>query len=295
VWVTDEGVLFKSPSNGSEKTFFITKWFENQNRLKLEAEHKRLFYVAATRARDHLYLLSIAGRKKASVSFHTMLWEKALNVQEIQPEVQLPRWIQQLPNTTVTVEYYNADEWESYRLPETASGLQPQIEMTPEAGARYWQVLDAPPQQVVYSATQLMLFQENPEFFFQQFFLNRYQLFPPMIALDDVEEADPAGIGWGILVHRVLENFHTRTVEDDARVIARVLQEIPVQSDNIDAYREQLTALLQRFREHPVATTSFNARTEPGRWWISKPTEPTARGWIVWFKSTPCKWRSTPC
>ena len=254
VWVADEGLLFKPGSERTEKKFFITRWFETQNRLKLEAEHKRLFYVAATRARDHLYLLSIAGTKMPSVSFHTLLWEKALNVQEVHPEAQLPRWIQQLPNTTVTVEDYHTDEWEPYRLPETASGPQPQIEMTPEAGARYWQVLDAPPQQVVYSATQLMLFQENRDFFFQQFFLNRYQLFPPMIALDDVEEADPAGIGWGILVHRVLENFHTRSADDDAPVIERVLQEIPVQSDHIDAYREQLTALLQRFREHPVVT-----------------------------------------
>ncbi len=273
VWVTDQGMLFPPDSSGKEKNFFITQWFQNQNRLKLEAEHKRLFYVAATRARDHLYLFSLQGNRNNSFSFHKLLWENALGLDDIPENPPLPAWVTTLPEVSVKVCTYHPEEWEAFTPPPSreSSGPSGAGELSP--GARYWQSLAPSQPPRVYSATQLMLFQENPTFFFDQFFLNRYQLFPPMLALEDADEPDPTGISWGILVHRLLENFHARSVEADGEAIHRVLQETPVDSNALEIYQRDLSNLMSRFRQHPLAVEIQESPTALAEYTLQVPVD----------------------
>ncbi len=233
---------------------FIHQWLKQREEAKKLAEEKRLLYVAATRARDHLWMIGAVNSygKVETPSYLKWLCERyalePLPAESQQRTIPLTEHhqlqVQFIPFSAVTT-----------REPAEESVNEPLEEpfSLPEFHPEYHEVVPEPPGGQVYSATQLMIFQENPDRYFHHFYLQDYRILPPAVEFDYQDE--PGGALWGSAVHKLLEDFPARPAEQDARKIEWIIRRyFPEPAAQPEEIRKRLHELMVRLRKSELVT-----------------------------------------
>ncbi len=215
---------------------FLYRFLQQRYRERIIAEEKRLFYVAATRAQRHLFLLASLSEKKALTQPGYLTWLlEAFGIEDPLDDFPLERIHplhivrEETPGkekTAPTQRKFVPVPAPEYLIPETIRKYQFPPQETPNLP--------------VYSVTQLMLFKQDPPRYFTHFYLNDGKLFPPEATPEWVDE--PGGEQWGIAVHRLLENFYLRSPAEDERKIRQILLQLHLTDA---AEEEALTGRLQ--------------------------------------------------
>ncbi|RMG60698.1 MAG: hypothetical protein D6715_14840, partial [Calditrichaeota bacterium] len=235
------GFLPNMGSSSELSSSFISQWYEKNQRSQIVAEKKRLLYVAATRARDRLVLVGASGQsRQASQSFlhliHPVLESLA------QPGPSGPPSVRVIP---VNGEEIQLPEPPARAESEPTPASAPETEAL-EAALKWIDPLPSQPEGNAYSATQLMLFTEDPERFRTYYLLREGRFIPPQ--MEEAFEDEPGGVPWGILVHRALEHVHLRPPEADRAAIDRLVGQLGLSRETGAAFRERLQQLLADFR-----------------------------------------------
>ena len=225
---------------------FIHRWIKQQAEVRQLAEEKRLFYVATTRARDHLFLIGSLNRynRVEESSYLHWLTERyqlsPLSAGEAHQEVPLE------DGYRLHTHVLPAPEEEPSAQPEVPSASREE-EWLPEHWLPFQHPIPEPPGYQVYSATQLMIFRENPRRYFQHFYLQDYRISAQPENLE--YEDEPGGALWGSAVHKLLEDFPRRPASQDAPKIDWIVQHyFSAFPENWSQLRTRLQELMERVR-----------------------------------------------
>jgi len=237
-------------NNTSEKTF-IYAYFRQLSQARLWAEEKRILYVATTRARERLYLLGSWGlRGRNAAKSHLQMVLQALDISpgnlnrvEVENHLKIvPTKIDPSKAVSETGGHPPIGHQQSQIGQEQFRKSLPFAEPLPVT-ASYKE----------YSATQLMIFKEDPARYVRHFYLRDGIIHPPLIDLE--YEDEPGGLLWGTLVHRLLQDVHLRAPEQDVQAIQSILwaQKIPRKEHS-------------RLQQDLLKTISNFRQTALGRW-----------------------------
>ncbi len=229
---------------------FAYSFLQLRDRQKIQAEEKRLLYVAMTRARDYLFLVG-AIKKSGKVPEPTYLhWILDSNES---PSDLTDCNTQILNFPDLTVELKPATEL----LPEKISGEKKSGKETEPVPVlshplKYQDPLKIQPDHQVYTVTRLMIFGESRERYLNHYYLNEGEI--PRLDTEEDFIDEPGGALWGSLVHNLLENFHLRNSDQDADRINQLLKSFPLPegSDSSDLY-SLLENFIRKFRQSPFA------------------------------------------
>jgi len=237
---------FDLSKNNNFPRSFAREYLEDRDRKKIEAEEKRLFYVAATRARDYLFLLGTLP-KAGTISYQNYLsWLLKAH------DLNNPENLLENENPISSVERsFKLNLHHITALEDTrfVTGTQPQsqeiapFQFTPEE-IRYSVVTDEQPNGQRYSVTQLMIFREDPQRYYRHFYLSDL---PPDFTEEFVDE--PGGQLWGSLVHHLLEYFFLRAPQDDEKKIDQLLVRFPPEPRELNRFKAKLIKTMRAFRE----------------------------------------------
>ena len=248
----DFGFSFELELSKKEKSDrpFAYCFLEYRDRKKIEAEEKRLLYVASTRARDFLFL---SGRlpESGQLNYQNYLgWlVKAHHLEDL---VGMPPGNNQISvaEPSLSLQIHPISEPPLFsNLTETAfsenSGSGKII--SPE-DLRYSAVSGDLPGNQRFSVTQLMIFRENPDRYYTHFYLNDSQ---NEFREEHIDE--PGGQAWGSLVHRMLEDFYLRTPQEDQTKIEQLLTQFPPETRQLNRYQTKLQKTIDDFRRSDLA------------------------------------------
>ncbi len=201
---------------------FIYEFMKQNNRQKIVAEEKRLFYVAATRARDHLFLSGAVDKKGRVATPGYLSWLMAVYDLPMENPQDQPELVWEEGSVHFTMcRHFPEQE------PDSAPTGQPAIdEKIPENiiepdNIKYQVPVPEKPGGQFYSVTQLMLFKENPDRYFHHFYMNDGDIIPPRVEPEFIDE--PGGALWGSIVHKMLEDIHLRPAENDSQKIEQLI------------------------------------------------------------------------
>ncbi|GAB4336086.1 MAG: hypothetical protein Kow0037_16810 [Calditrichia bacterium] len=248
------GFAFSAPGK-SKNHPFLWSYPKKLEELQRRAESRRLFYVAATRARDHLFLSgSLTEREWFRDDKSPSGWLgwtlEALNVQPDPESMTLVSKSEALP-AEVFLKLHNGPLSE-FNPPAPLS--QPALTEKPdlsEIDYRLLKPVSPEPYSAEYTVTQLMLFNENPERYYQNYYLKN-----PLEKLsvpEDLESEDPSGALWGALVHKMLEHINIRPMEGDADAAQRFLLRQGIFDEATASFlRDRLVQFAADFRQQPL-------------------------------------------
>lgn len=244
----DHGFAFEFDLSKNKKfpRSFACKYLEDRDRKKIEAEEKRLFYVAATRARDYLFLLGTLP-KTGKISYQNYLsWLlKAHNLDSPENLLENENPISPVERSfKLNLHHITTSEDTRFliRPQPPAQEISP-FQFTAEE-MRYSVVTDERPNGQRYSVTQLMIFREDPQRYYRHFYLSDL---PPDFTEEFADE--PGGQLWGSLVHHLLEYFFFRTPQDDEKKIDQLLVQFPPEPRELNRFRAKLIKIMRTFRE----------------------------------------------
>jgi ATP-dependent exoDNAse (exonuclease V) beta subunit len=245
--------LDQSLRKGNKKPF-IYQFLQQQNQKMVQAEEKRLLYVAATRSKDYLFLTGSIKKNSQSLNLNYLNWifqsyniplEKILDgdtgktfYQDLGFKLQ-PHFIGD--------DYQHPD-------PDSYKGLSRELKRTIEdvKVLDYQKSFSEKPNLQVYSVTQLMLFREDKGRYFHHFYLNSGELLPPHADLEFRDE--PGGTLWGTAVHRLLENFHLRDPNEDKLKIQQILMELRLPEEKKKlVFTHKLNDIIENFRKSDLS------------------------------------------
>ena len=239
---------------------FIYEYLKKQDQKMIDAEEKRLFYVAATRARDFLFLLGLKNPKKNITSPNYLNWlldiynisEK--NIKHLEDESKSKYF----SDFNISVHYVKKKPDYKKFTKQEPKVLTDIDETINDLNLKYQQPIIEKPNDQIYSVTQLMLFRENPNKYFQQYYLNEEQLLVPQYDYEFSRE--PGGVLWGTAVHKLLENFQYRTPEEDAKKIQQLIPQIGIFDDRKKSEIQlKLQKTIQNFRESKIGQILLNS------------------------------------
>jgi ATP-dependent helicase/nuclease subunit A len=248
----DYGISFELELSKTKKSrkSFAYRYLECRDKKKIEAEEKRLFYVASTRARDFLFLsgmLPASGSRSPQNYLNWLLKSHGLDdltaVSEKQNQFQsdLPGFKFNIHTVTDQSTSISASE----RLIASAKETIPVI--SPE-DFRYSLVSGEQPNNQRFSVTQLMIFREDPERYYQHFYLSDFRS-----ELAEEYADEPGGQAWGSLVHKMLEYFYLRNPQEDQTKIRQLLTQFPPEARQLNSYQSKLEKIISSVRESELA------------------------------------------
>ncbi len=204
---------------------FAYQYLQQHDQMKTIAEEKRLFYVAATRARDHLFLSGAINRKRKTTGPNYLqwlmdAWDFSGEDLAQSAEIEVKMNDASLRVSRHTFEGTGEAEGISPEGNEKTGAAHPE-DIIPPKELRYQQVIGEKAGGQVYSATQLMMYRENKNRYFQHFYLKDAQVLPPQVEPEFIDE--PGGALWGSVIHKILEDFHLRPDTEDAAKIEQAL------------------------------------------------------------------------
>ena len=253
----DIGFLTPVPLEGRSTDVFIFKYFQRLTEVRIYAEEKRIFYVAATRARERLFLIgAVKAHKNAPQKSCLQMLCTALGIAPDRPE-------ESRIGAMLTVRIHRTAAEDGPRSPfpkqETRAPEPAKItESLDEFDESWWNSklpylapLEVRPANPEYSATQLMIFREDPQRYVRHFYLNDGVVIPPVVELEFADE--PGGVIWGILMHRLLQAFHLRSPRQDIEAIRSLLWRIGLSVPDREAQEKALSRELHRFRKTELA------------------------------------------
>jgi ATP-dependent helicase/nuclease subunit A len=225
---------------------FAYQFLKGRDEQNICAEEKRLFYVAATRAKDLLYLLGTISSKGNLPQDSYLYW--LFKSYEISEEVlkeghSAP---DSLGNTGFTVLVHRGEGTNSIKKSKIHSvpWEESAIQLKAQDIENIKPLVEKPSFQT-YSVTQLMIFREDEKRYVQHFYLNDGKLKLSPTEMEFVDE--PGGEMWGSLVHKMLENYYLRSKEDDLDKLRQLAQ---VFNFNVEDKKTviQLTDILEKVR-----------------------------------------------
>lgn len=245
----DTGILF--PFKFGKGKSFIQSYFSELNRQKIRAEEKRLLYVAATRARDHLFLIGATSQRGPSTSSYLGYILDSLSI-ELQPLILgEPLEITELGfrlQPTLVEEDTPPPEIVPEAIPTEfgPESTAPSNEYAPSEIVSYLPSIQVPKIRGEYSPTQLMIFEEDPERFIHHYFFKNGVVIPPQVATEYQDES--TGLWFGTLVHKALEKYHLRNEQEDAEYVDFMLDQLFVPAAEKEAVRSEALNVLRKFR-----------------------------------------------
>ncbi len=240
-------------NSGALKNLFIFNYFKYLSQLERLSEEKRLFYVAATRARDQIYFMG-AREEGSELPECSLKWlldalggENGLTTERAK---QIYRDYG-LKVVVKTPELILPTGFSSFPPQPTAVSAVPHPS---EAVLTYSQKVRAPWPRMEYSATQLMIFRENPDRYIRHFYFRDTGQKPSREdggeGAFEIELPSDGGRGliWGSLLHRVLENFHLRDENAEAAAIRQAIQQYQIPQSDSGLFEKEIRTILKRFR-----------------------------------------------
>ncbi len=245
--------LDRSAHQLSSKPFACQFLMERDHR-KIEAEEKRLFYVAITRARDHLFMT--ASLKKTGIYPIPSYLHWLLSSHEVLNGSDLTDFQQSTsihkPAFQVNLNIISEEPESATAVDAGGSGPAMLTEDLNDEIRKYLMPLNNKPDGYIYTVTQLMLFRENRQRYLHHYYLNEGEI--PWLDTTDSFIDEPGGALWGSLIHKLLENFHLRPPQEDEKKIGQLLSIFPL-SQYVDKkeLNEALATFIRNFRNSPLA------------------------------------------
>ena len=232
---------------------FIYSFFKQRDHLKIEAEEKRLFYVANTRAKDHLFLLGSLNKNRKSSGPSYLGWLMESFEITIDPDKENdPYTISELgfefgifPHI---IREAGTIEQKKPVVKERGENI---IDIIPEEFIKYQQPKAEEANQQEYSATQLMLFRENKKRYLKHYYLKDGQIFPPEFNIEYLD--DSAGALWGSLVHKLLQDFYRRETKDDQLKVKQLFLQYELDLHQQESFSIQMEEVMKKVRKSELS------------------------------------------
>jgi ATP-dependent helicase/nuclease subunit A len=237
------------------------QFLKMEERNKINAEEKRLLYVAMTRAKTHLYLIGGIKKDPNPPEHSYLFW--LINFLQINDQKQLfnKKFTFLHKNIEIiltpiqaereTAPFPVKEKLDRRRLLDELQFLQEEL--------KYSDFIEEKKGGQSYSTTQLMLFEENRDRYFRHFYLSDGNIFPPHPELEYLD--DPGDPRWGSLVHKLLENYQLRPKESDQQKIEQLLLMFGiVTQEETSNLKNNLSELISRFRGSTIGKALAKGR-----------------------------------
>jgi len=255
------GLLIPDKSSSLKKCF-IFNYFKYLSQLERLAEEKRLFYVAATRARDQIFFMGALeeGEELPESSLKWLLGalggETGFSPERIK-QIYHDYGLKVVKKTSASV-----SQAVFSGFPPRHAAV-PAATPSPETILAYSSKVAVPWPRMEYSATQLMIFRENPERYIRHFYYRDAELEPggeyagpgetALLEERPSPQAELAfdgarGLIWGSLLHRILENFHLRNLSEEAAAIGQAIRQYQIPQNEAAYFEKEIQNILRRFR-----------------------------------------------
>jgi len=258
----DYGLAMKinDPANGyDEATPFLFNLLGYRSKQKQLAEKKRLFYVCTTRARDRLYLCG-SYKKTTLEAENCLAWAaEALQISpddvnsEIEREESVSFFVSDGSSDTVAPENTGSKIKESLkRLRETLQNPAPPSSYSLQKLAPQTDT----PHGEIFSATQLLVFQKDPDSYFQRyhqgFFESDYEF------IRSASDSDSISLLKGKMVHYILEHGPVLDAETARERMEAAFFHYEVFDDALQKQlQDELPAYIVPFSKSSRATAIF--------------------------------------
>lgn len=229
---------------------FIYDYIMRQDKKMIDAEEKRLLYVAVTRARDYLFLMGSMDQNQQVKDPSYLKW--LINTHFISLE-SLPESRKISFNKEIVIQKHCIRERSDFvtKRKPLEELVPTEADLTQTFQLQYQLPLSEKPLNQIYSVTQLMLFRENPEKYFQQFYLNKDHLIPPQIDMSYADE--PGGAVWGTAVHKLLQDYQHRTPKEDKKKIQQIVAQLGFTENNeMSEIQIKLQDIIKQFRADEI-------------------------------------------
>ncbi|UCF64983.1 MAG: UvrD-helicase domain-containing protein [bacterium] len=238
--------LLERSGNASDKKSFAYNFLKNRDRQNIYAEEKRLFYVAATRAKDYLFLLGTTNKdlNPPQDSYLHWLFEAHDLYGDISPEFTDERGIR------IRLHDDQAEDLAHVQSPDVTKFPMRDRKTLTARDIKNIYPLRVEPDLQTYSVTQLMIFREDKDRYFQHFYLHDGQLKLSSLNREFIDE--PGGALWGSLIHKMLEDFYLRSPADDQHKIKQLLQLFEFEN-NEKNIQQKLLQILDQIRHERFA------------------------------------------
>jgi len=260
----DKGLFFRLRHKSKTKSF-IGNYFFKMNELQTMAEEKRLLYVAATRARDHLFFVGATGIYQESQKCYLAF---LLDAPKIDPTEKQPaeNILKEKFGFEVVRREINAyseitisPKAELKAVEDEANGL-PGKDWNVDELLKYSQKLAPAIEAGEYSVTQLMIFEENPDRYIHHHYFKNGTIYPPNLVEEYTDES--GGLWWGTLVHKALENFDKRSESEDNIFVQKLINQFRIPGNEIQTMQTGLLEVLNRFRTTKIGQHLLNCEQQ---------------------------------
>ncbi len=249
------GIAFEIPGNSDSEPDIRSPYFELMkrfSRLKTEAEEKRIFYVACTRARDMIALSGrISPRSGAPCYMDWVLGGLGLAADSVREgELVLPpkkvriagEEIMHSLRLHVTVADSNRADAPAAAVSESCApptrGIPAELWIEPVVGRVRGEI---------FSATQIRTYLECPAKYYLKYVLGLPETNRPLLRPEEEDEADETGGGEieGSITHQILRDIREASIED--REVEERARRLVFESHLVeDAQKEQIAGAVSK-------------------------------------------------